>query len=106
MPALLVALLIGATLRLTRLLTSDALLEPPRTWIERRAPASLTYLIRCDWCLSVWVGFAVFLGGWHAPDAITWIASGALSASLIAGWSATIFTAIEVVVWGDGDDGS
>jgi hypothetical protein len=103
MSTLLVALLIGATIRLTRLLTTDALLEPGRAWIERRSPARLAYLIRCDWCMSVWVGFGVFLLGWYAPDTAVWIVSGALTASLIAGWSNLLAAAVESVVW-DGEE--
>lgn len=104
MTALLVVLLIGATIRLTLLLTSDALLERPRSWIERKLPKSVAYLVRCDWCLSVWVAFAVFTLGWYAPDTIVWIASGALTASLLAGWAAFISAAIEVSVWRDGGE--
>ena len=99
MSPLLVVLLIGATIRLTRLLTTDALLEPGRSWTERRMPAKVAYLVRCDWCMSVWVGFAVFTFGWYAPDTIVWIASGALTASLFAGWASFLAGAIEAVAW-------
>jgi hypothetical protein len=100
MTTLLVVLLIGATLRLTRLLTSDTLLETPRSWAERRVPAKLAYLFRCDWCMSVWVAFPVFLLGWYASDTAVWIVSGALTASLVTGWAALISAAIEASVWG------
>ena len=101
MDTLLVVLLIGATIRLTRLLTTDALLESGRSWIERQFPAGASYLIRCDWCMSVWVGFAAFSFGWYAPDAIAWVVSGALTASLLTGWSTLAATALEAAVWGD-----
>jgi hypothetical protein len=104
MTTLLVVLLIGATIRLTTLITSDTLLEPPRSWVERRMPARIAYLPRCDWCISVWVGFAVFPLGWYAPDTAVWIVSGALTASLVTGWAALVSTAIEAAVWGGGDD--
>ena len=102
---LLVVLLIGATIRLTRLLTTDALLEPARSRIEPRLPAKMAYLIRCDWCMSVWVGFAVFLLGWHAPDSAVWVVSGALTASLLTGWSTLVASAIEVAAWDREDEG-
>ena len=104
MSTLLVVLLIGATVRMTRLLTADTILERPRAWLERHLPESISYLFRCDWCMSVWVGFAVFTFGWFAPPAWSTIISGALTASLLTGWSALTQTAIEVTVWGEDDD--
>lgn len=108
MSALLVALLIGATCRLTRLATTDAIFETPRSALERRMPEKLAYLIRCDWCASVWIGFIVFLLGWYAPATAVLIAAGALSASLVAGWSAFKMAAMEAEAWGDddGDEGN
>lgn len=104
MSAVLVVLLIGATARLTRLLTTDALLEPGRARIERRLPAKMAYLTRCDWCMSVWVGFAVFPLGWYAPDTIGWVVSGALTASLITGWMTLISQVIEAKLWSDSQE--
>lgn len=101
MTPLLVVLLIGATVRLTRLLTTDALLEPGRARIERRVSAKVAYLFRCDWCMSVWVGFATFLLGWYAPDTAVLVVSGALTASLVTGWATLISAAIEARVWGE-----
>jgi hypothetical protein len=98
MSTLLVVLLIGATVRLTRLLTTDALLEPGRAWIERRSPAKVAYLTRCDWCMSVWVGFAVFGLGWYAPDTAAFVVSGALTAALVTGWASLVTQAIEVAM--------
>lgn len=103
MTALLVVLLIGATIRLTRLITSDALLEPPRAWIEKRLPASVAYLLRCDWCMSVWVGSATFVFGWYAPTGLALVVAGALTASQATGWSMVVSTAIEVEMWEDDD---
>jgi hypothetical protein len=85
---LVVVLLIGATTRLTRLATTDAIFEMPRSAAERQLPEKLAYLIRCNWCASVWVGFAVFLFGWYAPDTMVLIVAGALTASQVAGWAA------------------
>lgn len=105
MSTLLVFLLIGATVRLTRLVTADVILEKPRAWVERRVGEKLEYLIRCPWCASWWVGLVVFLLGWYAPDTIVWIVSGALTASLVAGWVATLETLIEVVINANSTDG-
>ena len=91
MDPLFVVLLIGAAVRLTRLITTDELLEPVRGYVERRLPSSLAYPIRCDWCMSVWVGFPVFVFGWYAPNTIAWIASGALTSSLVAGWAMLVY---------------
>jgi hypothetical protein len=48
-----------ATYRITRFITADALFEPVRerleTLCESREWHRLTYLLSCDWCLSIWV---------------------------------------------------
>ena len=90
MTALSVILLVGATARLTRLITTDALLESLRVRVERRVSAKAAYLIRCDWCMSVWVGFGMFTFGWYAPDTLSLVVSGALTASLFTGWLSTV----------------
>ncbi|WP_395160661.1 hypothetical protein [Ilumatobacter sp.] len=90
MTALSVIMLTLATARVTLLLTTDAILEPPRAAIEKRMPMRVAYLMRCDWCMSVWVGVVVFLLGWYAPSTAVLIGSGALAASLVTGWLVTI----------------
>jgi hypothetical protein len=56
---LLVILAAFATYRITRFITADALFEPVRerleTLCEDREWHRLTYLLNCDWCLSIWV---------------------------------------------------
>lgn len=101
MSTLLVVLLIGATLRITRLLTVDAIFETPRSWLERKLPEGVAYMLRCDWCMSMYVGIAVFTLAWYAPSTPVWIAAGALAASLIAGWAAVADSAIVDLVWGE-----
>lgn len=96
MTAVTILLLIGATIRITRLLTTDFVLESIRRRIDRRASSSIRYLIRCDWCMSMYVGAAVFIAGWYGPDTAVLIASAALSASLLAGWASLGETAIEM----------
>jgi len=56
---LLVILAAFATYRITRFITADALFEPVRerleTLCEDREWHRLTYLLSCDWCLSIWI---------------------------------------------------
>lgn len=98
MDILIVVLLIGATIRLTRLVTTDVILERPRAWIERRLNDKLRYLIRCPWCASWWIGLAVFAFGWYGPDAAAWIVAGALTASLFAAWAAEVENLFDIIV--------
>jgi len=86
MDVLAVLLLLAATARVTSLITTDFIFEPLRSAICSRVGDRLAYLIRCDWCMSVWVGVAVFLFGWYAPDTVVLIVSGALAGSLVTGW--------------------
>lgn len=48
-----------ATYRLTRFITADALFEPVRERLEGlcedRGWHRGTYLLNCDWCLSIWL---------------------------------------------------
>lgn len=53
------AVVVLATARLTRLVTSDYLTDPPRVWLQRRLPEKLAYLLGCPWCASVWVAAPV-----------------------------------------------
>lgn len=55
MNALMVGLVALATYRLTRLVTADAIMQPLRDWVANRGRARLTYLVACDWCLSIWI---------------------------------------------------
>jgi hypothetical protein len=57
----LVVLVVLATMRVTRLVTTDYLTEPPRRWVQRHAPEKLAYLVGCPWCASVWTGAALAL---------------------------------------------
>jgi hypothetical protein len=85
---LLVAVTIGAVIRLTRLVTADYLTAPIRDRLTRRwgDESKRAYLISCDWCSSMWVAPPV------ATAAILWpdnraviVALVALTASLAAG---------------------
>lgn len=51
----------GATFRVTRFVTHDALADVPRDWVIAHAPGPLAYFVRCTWCVSVWVAGAIVL---------------------------------------------
>ena len=94
MDTLLVVLLIGATARLTRFITADAITEPLRSVFDRLNSERLSYMVRCDWCVSVWTGFGFSLLGWHAPVSWSMVIGVALTASLVTGWLATLEDAV------------
>lgn len=58
---LLVALVIGATVRATRLVVRDHITDRPRRWVQRHASDELAYLVGCPWCASFYVGLALGL---------------------------------------------
>lgn len=77
-----------ATYRVTRLVTTDRLLDAPREWVVARFDR-LGYLVQCDWCSSMWVA------PWLVTPAVLWPESrlvlallGALSASAVTGFLA------------------
>lgn len=108
-------LLAGATARITRLATTDAITERPRYalwgWIAQPrkirklahtgadipAPtgwrASTLKLLQCRWCLSFWVALATIATAWaatHHPyaQAAALTLAAALSMSYVTGWLA------------------
>ena len=89
MPAwLLVVLIIGATVRLTRLVTADYITHTIRDKLTERwgDESHLTYLISCDYCASMYLAAPVATVGWLWPDnRVVIIALIALTASQIAG---------------------
>lgn len=51
-----------AVYRLTRIITTDVILEKAREWIWKRSPAhrnGIGYLITCTWCTSIWTSSLV-----------------------------------------------
>lgn len=85
---LLVFLAIGATARLTRLVTADAITEPIRDRLIRRwgEDAKLSYLITCDYCASVYIAPWVAWVTIYWPDnRVVLIVLLALTASLASG---------------------
>lgn len=86
---IILAVALGAVLRITRLVVEDAITAPVREALDRRAeprptrrerPASaprprqpwafLSALVGCSWCTSVWVAFGVLapLWAWYGYD--------------------------------------
>ena len=89
MPAwLLVALIIGATVRLTRLVTADYLTHTIRDKLTDRwgEDSHRAYLIGCDYCASMYLAPIVATVGVLWPDnRVVIIGLIALTASQIAG---------------------
>jgi len=66
-------LAVGATARLTRLATVDTISAPVRAAvvkITRNPDHPLATLLRCPWCMGVWVGALV--AGWAYADHGRW----------------------------------
>lgn len=92
MDAVNLVLIALATARITRLITSDRITQPLRTAIVRRLKdgSELAYLLMCDWCVSIYVGFGVTLAWWYFSNTAAFaVAAIALSASYITGWLAS-----------------
>jgi hypothetical protein len=88
MPAwLLVLLIIGATVRLTRLITADYLTSPIRDRLTERwgEDSKRAYLIGCDYCASMYVAPVVSLAWLWPTNRVVLIALIALTASQVAG---------------------
>ena len=86
-------LALGACLRVTRFVTADLLAEPIRTRVDRwrGADSKASYLIRCPWCLSIYIAAAI------VPAAIAYGRSplyvgvtAVLTLSYLAGLAATL----------------
>lgn len=77
-----------ATARLTRLVTTDRLTRAPRMWLLHRLQGRelLSYLVVCDWCVSVYMGLVVALtGAWAGSWPWTWALPFALTFSMVTG---------------------
>jgi hypothetical protein len=88
-PVSMMLLAIGATMRVTRLVTKDYLTDEPRRWVQRRAPEKIAYLVGCPWCTSFWVGGAIAAATarWPRSRAVValWLALTASHASGMLG---------------------
>ncbi len=74
-----------ATMRVTRLVTTDYLTERPRRWVQRHAPTSIAYLVGCPWCSSVWVAAVLAALVLHTTSWITVGVLMTLAASEVTG---------------------
>lgn len=109
---LLIALLLPATARATRLVTRDKIpvIGVPREAFVQRwgvyedakgserlvsiggkstniVMSSLAYLWECDWCTSVWVGAGLTYLTYHWPNTMLWVLIG-FTAAYATGWGA------------------
>ncbi len=75
-----------AAYRLTRLATTDAIADVPRTALQRRS-VFLLDLLNCPWCTSVWVSFGVVAARRSVPRLWDPVAT-ALALSAVAGFIA------------------
>lgn len=62
------ALILGATLRLTRLVTTDKITKPLRD----RLPASVREFAACSWCVGFWVALGVALWSYYDHCRAPW----------------------------------
>lgn len=88
-------LALGATIRLTRLLTLDTF--PPVVWLRLRVMArfgsesSWYELVTCPWCMSFWAALAMLLFALFAGGSLVFlIITSALVFSLVAGYTANL----------------
>lgn len=89
MTPFLLSVLVGLflTVRVTRIVTTDQITEPPRLWlIDRLGPDNLlVYLVHCQWCMSIWVGAGAAAGAVllaEVPDGLNpvWVGAGLTAA--------------------------
>lgn len=86
MNALTILIAVLAVYRITRLITTDAILREPREWIVAKLPPGgyLDELLHCAWCVSFWVGCGVTGLVALAPGLSPWLLLP-LAASAVAG---------------------
>lgn len=85
-------LCLGATARITRLITDDRLTSPVRARAIRRYGPDhpLPYWLSCPWCASPYIAATAYTLGWfygHTPVFV--IATAALTASYLIGTAST-----------------
>lgn len=87
-----VLLMLGASTRLTRLITTDAITAPLRAWAMRvtgNPDAALPAFLRCAWCVGMWWSVLVVVWAWcdarHHHHCLFYPAALALSLSQLVG---------------------
>ncbi|MGY4103415.1 hypothetical protein ACW2Q0_28210 [Nocardia sp. R16R-3T] len=87
-------LALGATARLTRLITDDYIARHLRAWVIRRTgyKSNWSYLVTCPWCMSPWIGAIVItaheVAHYHGWDQWWTLPAAVLSISWIVGTGA------------------
>jgi hypothetical protein len=81
-----------AAARLTQLVTTDSITEPPRVavteWADRRrGTRPLSVLINCGWCVSVWVSAGLAAFDWWAGGPLARGVAAAGYDPAAAGWA-------------------
>lgn len=87
-------LTLGATARLTRLVTDDYITRHLRAYlIRKRGPDSdIAYLATCPWCLSMWIaGILATLAWWYGNHPGYLLPAAALTISWLVGTAASLF---------------
>lgn len=100
---LLVLLVIGATFRLTRLVTTDRVTLRVREAIwtrdvdrgkvdeEGKADGALSYLVDCPWCVSMYLAWPPAVAAvWWPENRGVWLVLAALTASAATGLLAQV----------------
>jgi len=79
-----------AAYRLTRLLTTDVILEDLREKVWKKYPPStkIGYLFTCNWCMSIWAAAFIIALASLLP-AVAYVVSLILSISALVGLVAT-----------------
>ena len=94
MSALIVVLMIGATARLTHLVTTDMVSEGFRRWVENfeldhwgPEGLSFTSLLGCPWCIGFWISMGTAALTWAFGD-MAWLQFlwAGLTASYVTGY--------------------
>lgn len=87
-------LALGATARIVRLITDDAILGKLRAWVIRKTGDPdhwAPYLLHCPWCVSPYVGGAIFTCAWFYGSTPWFIIPAAVATAswiigIAAGW--------------------
>jgi hypothetical protein len=88
-------LALGASLRLTRLVSMDGLTWPLRRWAAAKGPRWLAGWLSCPWCVGFWVTLVCVAAVWQAapcPGLAWWwaVPAQALGTSWLVGLGANL----------------
>lgn len=74
-----------ATSRLTRLVIDDKITEPIRNRLHDLNSPTLSYLITCPWCVSIWAASTLTLANQTLPPSLSHLLTQALALSEATG---------------------